>query len=141
MTACTDELPMQSPAAPDEYIPGLEGYDFMIATEETYSRTVYTDHFHSEFSDKDRLGAFSLQYPKTGEELDITVPATGWRDGEPNRNAIYTVHVLSNLNPDGDATDIQRLQVLAGPEGDKALTIQKGGYLLYYPHDEAYNNV
>lgn len=141
MTACTDELPMQSPAVPDEYIPGLEGYDFMIATEETYSRTVYTDHFHSEFSDKDRLGAFSLQYPKTGEELDITVPATGWRDGEPNRNAIYTVHVLSNLNPDGDATDTQRLQVLAGPEGDKALTIQKGGYLLYYPHDEAYNNV
>ena len=139
MTACTDELPIQIPAAPDEYIPGLEGYDFMIATEETYSRTVYTDHFHSEFSDKDRLGAFSLQYPTTDNELDITLPATGWRDGEPNRNAIYTVHVLSNLKP-GDGDNIQRLQVLAGPEGGKALKILKGGYLLYYPYDEVFND-
>lgn len=140
MTACTDELPMQNPAAPDEYIPGLEGYDFMIATEETYSRTVYTDHFHSEFADKDRLGAFSLQYPETEGQFDITAPATGWRDGEPNRNSVYTVHVLSNLNPDGNGTDIQRLQVLAGPTGGTALTIQKGGYLLYYPYDEAFND-
>lgn len=140
MTACTDELPMQSPAAPDEYIPGLEGYDFMIATEETYSRTVYTDHFHSEFADKDRLGAFSLQYPLKDSDLDITQPATGWREKEENQNSVYTVHVLSNLNPDGDGTDIQRLQVLAGPEDGTALTIQKGGYLLYYPYDEAFNS-
>lgn len=133
-TACSDELPWQETNESGNNIPGLENYDFIIASEDFHTRAVQSDHYHSEFANNDLIGAFSLQYPQVDGNLDITAAATGWREGEKNQNSLYTVHVLSNLEQGNDG--MQRLQVLAGPTDGTALTIQKGGYLLYYPYRE-----